>query len=220
LQRLVIAKASKHLSPENRQQKKEKHCNFEVVGMRWSDLGEVIKTAGEQNGAANHPCDFEIGQALVIEHPVKFPKPDHSEHADQKPKQDLVTGEHDQQGDCPKRDRADEPQHESGTRRDHVRPGLLQRCRHAPASSRRNESGASADEPPIRPKNAKVERVVLNALLKQIPEDVRGQLLYGDILDRHLALHSGGAIGSGLDALAKSVAAAIAPCYTSCSRGR
>jgi hypothetical protein len=99
--------------------------------MRRPDLGEVIKTAGEQNGAANHSRDFEIGQPLVIEHPVKFQESDQTENADQQPKQDLVTREHDQQGDCPKRDRADEPQYESRTGRKDVRPDLLQRGRHA-----------------------------------------------------------------------------------------
>ena len=122
-----MAKASKHLPAENRQQKEKQDSDFEVIRMRRSDLGKVIKTAGEQNGAANHSCDREIRQALVIQHPVKFQKADHSEQADQQPKQDLVTGEHDQQSDCPKRDRADEPQNESGARRDYVRLGLLQR---------------------------------------------------------------------------------------------
>jgi len=118
--------------------------------MRWTDLGEVIKTPGEQDRAANHPRDFEIRQALVIEHPVKFPKPDHSEHADQQPKQDLVTREHDQQSDCPKRNRADESQNESGTWRDHVCASLLQRCRHALASSRRMPRDAR-EERALRP---------------------------------------------------------------------
>jgi hypothetical protein len=126
-----MAKASKHLSPKDGQQKKQKDSDFEVIGMRRPDLGKVIKTAGKQNGAANHSRDFEIGQPLVIEHSVKFPKPDQSEHADQQPKQDLVSGEHDQQRDCPKRDRADEPQNESGAGHKDVCPGLLQCGRHA-----------------------------------------------------------------------------------------
>jgi len=69
----------------------------------------------------------------VIEHPVKFPKPDHSKDADQQPKQDLVSREHDEQRDRPKRDRADEPQNEGRTRsRDcGICPGFLQGCRHA-----------------------------------------------------------------------------------------
>src|SRR5438094_2181616 len=95
-----------------------------------SDLGEVIKTPREQDRAAKHSCDFEIGQALVIQHPIKFQEADHSEQADQQPKQDLVAREHDQQSDCPKRDRADEPKNENGTPRDHVRVRLLQRRSH------------------------------------------------------------------------------------------
>jgi hypothetical protein len=126
-----MAQTSEHLAAKNRKQKKEQDSNFEVIGMRWSDFGKVIKTACQQNCAANHSCDFEIGQALVIEHPVKFQKPDQSEQADQQPKQNLVTRKHDQQSDCPKRNRADEPKNESGTGRQDVRPGLLQRCRHA-----------------------------------------------------------------------------------------
>ncbi len=41
----------------------------------------------------------------MIRHPVKFQEPDHSEDADQQPKQDLIEGKRDQQRDCPKRDR-------------------------------------------------------------------------------------------------------------------
>ena len=132
--------------------------DFEVIGMCRSNLGKVIKTAGEQDGAADHSCDFKIGQAFVIQHPVKLQKSDQSEHADQQPEQDLVTREHYQQSDCPKRDRADEPQNESGTRRDHVRPGLLQRRRHAlhhVEGRRAAQAGASASKrmrmpPPLR----------------------------------------------------------------------
>ena len=65
----------------------------------------------------------------VVPGPVEFPKPDHSEHADHQPKQDLITGEHHQQRNCPKRDRADETQNESGTRRDRVCAGLLEQNR-------------------------------------------------------------------------------------------
>ena len=125
-----MAQTSEHLSAENCEQEKEQDSNFEVIRMRRSDLGEIIETACEQNGAANHSGDFEIGQALVIEHSIKFPKADHSEQADQQPKQDLVTCEHDQQRDCPKRDRADKPQNENGTSSDHVRVRLLQRRGH------------------------------------------------------------------------------------------
>jgi hypothetical protein len=127
----------KQLASEDRQEEKKKDGNFEVVGPGGPDFGKVIKTAGEHDRAANHSGDFEIREFLVIEHPVKFEEPDHSEDADQQPKQNLVSGKHDQQRDCPKRNRAGEPQNESGARRNHVRPGLLQRCRHAPASSRR-----------------------------------------------------------------------------------
>ena len=114
--------------------------------MRRSDLGKVIKTASKQNCTANHSRDFEIGQPFVIEHPVKFPKSDHTEQADQQPKQDLVPSEHDQQSDCPKRNRADKPQNESGTGGNHVRAGLFKSRGHALASFPRNETGASADK--------------------------------------------------------------------------
>jgi hypothetical protein len=134
------------LSSKDGQQKKQKDSDFEVIGMRRSNLGEIIETPGEQNGAADHSRDFEIGQALVIEHPVKFQQSDHSEHADQQPKQYLVTGEHDQQSDCPKRNCADESQNESRAGRKDVRPGLLKSHGHAIASFLRNESGASQDE--------------------------------------------------------------------------
>ena len=122
-----MAKPSKELSSKDRQQEKKKDGNFEIVGACRPDFGKVIKTAGEHDSAANHSGDLEIREALVIEHPIKFQQSDHSEHADQQPKQDLVTGEHDQQRDRPKRNRADEPQNESGAGRDYVRPGLLQR---------------------------------------------------------------------------------------------
>jgi hypothetical protein len=145
-----MAQTSEHLAAKNRKQKKEQDSNFEVIGMRWSDFGKVIKTACQQNCAANHSCDFEIGQALVIEHPVKFQKPDQSEQADQQPKQNLVTREHDQQSDRPERDRADEPQNKSGTGGYHVRSGLLKSHGHAIASFPRNESGASQDALRIR----------------------------------------------------------------------
>jgi len=145
LQRLIVSKALKELSPEDGQQEKEQDSNFEIIGMCRSYFGKVVKTAGEHHSAANHPRDLEIRQALVIEHSIKFQQPNHSEHADQQPKQDLVSGEHDQQRDCPKRDRADEPQNENGTGRDHVSPGLLQRCRHAPASSRRKARRARVE---------------------------------------------------------------------------
>jgi len=104
-----MAQTSKHLATEDRQQKKEQDGNFEVIRSCGANLGKIIKTASQQDGAANHPGDLEIRKAFVIEHPVKFQEPDHSEHADQQPKQDLVPGEHDQQRDCPKRDGADEP---------------------------------------------------------------------------------------------------------------
>src|SRR6266478_7202118 len=99
-----MAKPSKHLPSEHGQQKKKQDSDFEVIGMCRSNLRKVIKTPGEQDSAANHSCDLEIGQALVVQHPIKFQKADQSEHADQQPKQDLVTREHDQQSDCPKRD--------------------------------------------------------------------------------------------------------------------
>jgi hypothetical protein len=131
LQWFVLAQASEHLPAKNRKQEKEQDRNFEVIGMCRSDLGKVIKTPREKDRAAKHSCDFEIGQALVIQHLIKFPEPDHSEQADQQPKQDLVTCEHDQQSDCPKRDRTDEPQNKSGTGRNDVCPSLLKRGRHA-----------------------------------------------------------------------------------------
>src|SRR4029079_134428 len=101
LQRLVITQPREHLPSEYRKQKKKQDCDFEIVGACRADFGEVIKTAGEQHGAANHAGDFEVRQALVIEHPVKLPKANHSKTADQYPEQDLVTGEHDQQRDRP-----------------------------------------------------------------------------------------------------------------------
>jgi hypothetical protein len=146
LQRFVVAQASKHLSPEHGQQEKKQDSDFEIIRLRRSNLGEVIKAASEQNSAANHSGDFEIGQALVIEHPIKFPKPNQSEHADQQPKEDLVTREHDQQSDRPKRDRADEPQNESGTGGKEVRSSLLERHGHPSSSFPRKELGASQDE--------------------------------------------------------------------------
>src|SRR6202008_3250164 len=79
LQRLIVAKPSKHLASENGQQKKKQDSNFEVIGMCRTNLGEVIKTAGEQDRAANHSGDLEILQALVIQHPIKFQQSDHSE---------------------------------------------------------------------------------------------------------------------------------------------
>ena len=82
MQRFVISKPGEHLAAEHCEKEKEQDGDFEVIGMRRSDFGEIIKTAGEHHRAANHPGHFEIGQILVIEHPVKFPEPDHSEHAD------------------------------------------------------------------------------------------------------------------------------------------
>src|SRR6476469_8775854 len=94
LQRFVITQPCEHLSPEYRKQKKKQDCDFEIVRACWSDFGEVIKTACEHHCPTNHSGDFEIRQALVVEHPIKLPKPNHSEHADQYPEQDL-------QGDGP-----------------------------------------------------------------------------------------------------------------------
>jgi hypothetical protein len=141
-----MPQTSKHLSPEHREEKKEKDGDFEVIRVRRADFRKIVKTAGKQDGAANHARDLEIRQTFVIEHSVKFQEPDHSEHANQQPKQDLVPGEHDDQRDCPKRDRADESQNEGGTRRNDVCPGLLKSRGHAFASFPINEPGASADE--------------------------------------------------------------------------
>src|SRR6266516_5731340 len=91
LQRLVVPKARKELSPEHREQEEKEDGNFEIIGMRRPDSRKIIKTASEHHGTANHPGNFEIRQALVIEHSIKFQEPDHSEHAYQEPKQDLVT---------------------------------------------------------------------------------------------------------------------------------
>jgi hypothetical protein len=158
-----MAKASKHLSPEDGQQKKKQDSDFEIIRMCRSDLGEVIKTSSQQYCPANHSRDFEIGQALVIEHPVKFPESNHSEQADQQPKQYLVAREHDHQSDCPKRDRADEPQNENRTGRSRVRAGLLQRGRHA----LHHLEGTNLTQAQMS-NCAKVERVVLNALPKEM----------------------------------------------------
>src|SRR5437764_1253571 len=108
-----MPKSRKHLPAEDREQKKKEYSYFEVVGARRPNLGEVIKTAGKQDGTANHSGDFEIGQAFIIKHPVKFEKPDHSEQADQQPKKNLVSGKHDQQRDRPERDGADESQNKA-----------------------------------------------------------------------------------------------------------
>ena len=62
-------KPRKHLPGENGQQKKKQDRDFEIVGVRRANLGEVIKTAGEHDRAADHSGDLEIRQALVIEHP-------------------------------------------------------------------------------------------------------------------------------------------------------
>ena len=99
----------------------------------------------------------------MIQHPVKFPKSDHSKHADQQPKQDLVSGEHDQQRDCPKRDRADEPQNKSGTRGNHVRSGLLKsHGHHLHHSQGTKQAQAQISE------YERMERVVFNALAKEM----------------------------------------------------
>jgi ribosome assembly protein YihI (activator of Der GTPase) len=103
-----MAQAREHLPRENRQQKKEQHRNFEVVGTRRPNLGEVIKAAAEHNSAADHSCDLEIRETFVIEHPVKFQECDQSEHADQQPKQDFESRERDEERDGPKDDRCDE----------------------------------------------------------------------------------------------------------------
>src|SRR2546421_603088 len=108
LQRLIMPQPGKHLPSEHRQQKKEQDSDFEIIGACRSYFGKIIKNAGEHDRAAEHSGDFEIRQRLVIEHAIKFPKPDHSEHADQNPEEDLITGEHDQQGDTPESDSADE----------------------------------------------------------------------------------------------------------------
>src|SRR5439155_5436098 len=90
LQRLVMTQSRKHLSSEHRQQEKKQDGNFEIVGASRPDFGKVIKTAGQHHSPADHSGDFEIRESLVIEHPIKFQEPDHPEHTDQQPKQDLV----------------------------------------------------------------------------------------------------------------------------------
>jgi hypothetical protein len=86
----------------------------------------------------------------VIEHPVKFKEAEHSERTNQQPKQDFEPGECDEERDRPEHDRTDESQNEDRAARNRIRPGLLKGHGHAFASSPRNESGASEDEPPIR----------------------------------------------------------------------
>ena len=71
----------------------------------------------------------------MIKHPVKLQEPDHSKHADQQPKEDLISGEHNQQRDRPKRDGADKSQNKDRAWRDCVRAGLLKRGTHLVASS-------------------------------------------------------------------------------------
>ena len=73
-QRRIVAQTAKHLPRENGQHKKEQHRHLEVVGMPGTDLREIIEAAAEHHGAADHGGDFEIREALVIQHPVKFPK--------------------------------------------------------------------------------------------------------------------------------------------------
>src|SRR5207247_10562754 len=71
LQRFVMAQAREHLSRENRQQKKEQHGNFEVVGTRRPNLAEVIKTAVEHDCAPDHAFDLEIRKMMLNENAIK-----------------------------------------------------------------------------------------------------------------------------------------------------
>ena len=130
LQRLIVPQTGEHLPSEHGQQKKEQDGYFEIVRACRSDFGKIIETPGQHHRAADHSSDFEIRQRFVIEHTIEFPESDHSEHADQQPEQDLVTGEHDQQGDCPEANGADESQNERGTRGNQIGSSLFQCCRH------------------------------------------------------------------------------------------
>ena len=51
-----------------------------------------MKAAGQHQSTANHPGDLEVRQAFVIEHAVKFPERDETEHAAKQLKRELVTG--------------------------------------------------------------------------------------------------------------------------------
>src|SRR5438045_9396464 len=67
LQRFVIAQAREHLPAKDRQQKKEQHRHFEVVGTGRADGRKIMKTSGQQDRAADQSGDFEIRQAPMIE---------------------------------------------------------------------------------------------------------------------------------------------------------
>src|SRR5713226_795970 len=73
----------------------------------------------------------------MIEHAIKFPQRAQTERADQRVERKFVTGKSDDQRDRPEDNRADKAKKESGLRDGRFRFGLLERCRHAPASSRR-----------------------------------------------------------------------------------
>src|SRR5438270_6277285 len=97
LQRLVLAKSGKHLARKNREQEEEQNRDFEIVRTSGTESGKIIKTPGQHDGATNHRRDFEIRQAAVIEHSVKLPERNQSEAADQKPKENFVSGKCDRQ---------------------------------------------------------------------------------------------------------------------------
>ncbi len=66
----------------------------------------------------------------MIEHAIKFPKRDQTEHADQRVERKFVTGKSDDQRDRPEDNRTDKPKKKSGSRDSRFRFGLLKRRRH------------------------------------------------------------------------------------------
>src|SRR5438270_14080167 len=103
-----MAKRMKHLPGEHGQQKEKQNRYFEIVGLRLTDFRKIIEAADQQDRAANHPGDLEIRERRAIEHSVKFPERDQSEHADQKPEQAFMSRKRNRQGDRPKHDGAGE----------------------------------------------------------------------------------------------------------------
>jgi len=96
--------------------KKQQHRHLEVVGMAGTNLREIIEAAAQHHGAADHRRDFEIRQALVIEHAVKLPEREQPKRADQAEERVLVTGKDNAQRDRPEDKRAGETKNKNGAR--------------------------------------------------------------------------------------------------------
>ena len=88
-----MAQSREHLSREHGQQEKHQDRDFKIVRVRRSHPREIIKTPYEHDGAADQSSNFEIRQAAMIEHAVKFPKGDQAERADQRVKCKFVARE-------------------------------------------------------------------------------------------------------------------------------